>query len=327
MRHFGKLCGLIAFAMLSFSVASSQDGGDFKKRKKDKGAESEDTRLFKMLEKASKGKKNETERDKVIKELLKLRPDEPLVDDFSSWFDRVATSRNEWDRNGIERKPVGEIFDRMAWRLEIKGEKISRAEFLRYAQTFWRADQSPLWKEPKEFDPSREAEKMFKHLDRNGDGVLSVDEMPETLRRDLRRWDKDGDGVISFAEYRDYFPHRLQQIQRDFAKGEPATLEIRNGNLDERPQVMRGGKLPPGLPAWFEQLDTNADGQVALYEWRRAGWPIEEFEILDLNDDGLVTPDEVLKVLAVMDRDGRRPYAYFADKKVTTLLRTNKSAK
>lgn len=39
-------------------------------------------------------------------------------------------------------------------------------------------------------------------------------------------------------------------------------------DLDKRPTVYRAGKLPEkGLPAWFVQLDTDQDGQVALYEW------------------------------------------------------------
>jgi hypothetical protein len=49
------------------------------------------------------------------------------------------------------------------------------------------------------------------------------------------------------------------------------------------------------LPAWFEQLDTNQDGQVSLYEWRVSGRPIAEFLCMDRNDDGFLTAEEVLR--------------------------------
>jgi len=54
------------------------------------------------------------------------------------------------------------------------------------------------------------------------------------------------------------------------------------------------GTLPKGLPPWFEALDTNHDGQVSLREWLAGGKTLEEFRKFDLNDDGLITREEVL---------------------------------
>ena len=258
---------VLVFALFTLSFAASQDGG-FEK-KKAKGPQDEDAKMAKLIEKAYK--KPETERDKVIKEISKLAPEEPLGEDFATWFDRVATSRTEWDRTRIDRKQVAEIFDRIAERLQVPGDKITRMEFLDFAKRYWRADQSPLWKEPKELDLAKEAEKMFKHLDRNEDGYLSPAEMPEALRSDLRRWDKNGDGLINLDEYKAYFPHRLDRLHKEYRRlmdDGPRVVEIDENELDKRPTVIRAGKLPPGLPAWFEQLDQDRDGQVALYEWR-----------------------------------------------------------
>lgn len=43
--------------------------------------------------------------------------------------------------------------------------------------------------------------------------------------------------------------------------------------------------------------DTDNDGQIGLYEWRRfAGHTLKEFRELDRNDDGFVTPAEVAAV-------------------------------
>ena len=61
-------------------------------------------------------------------------------------------------------------------------------------------------------------------------------------------------------------------------------------------EVWRSGFLPKELPGWFKELDANNDGQVSLMEWMKAGKPMSEFAKYDRNDDGLLTPEEVLRV-------------------------------
>jgi Ca2+-binding EF-hand superfamily protein len=321
MQRASWLLMLLAFALVSWSLAAAQEGGGQFKQKKGKGPQDEDVKMAKLIEKSYK--KTETERDKVIKELTKLAPDEALPAEYNQWFARLAQGNPEWDRTTILRKGLAEIFDRMADRLEITGNTISRKQFVRYAEHFWRPDNSLPWKEAKQIDLAHEAEKMFNHLDRDGNGYLSADEMPDPLRATLRRWDKNGDGVISLDEYRAYFPHRLEWLHREYQKlMEPTpAIEIRPAD-DAKPRVARAGKLPPGLPPWFEQVDIDGDGQIALFEWRRAGWPVEEFQKLDLNDDGFIVPEELLKLLATTNRDGTRPYAYLLEKQVTNNPKT-----
>ncbi len=48
------------------------------------------------------------------------------------------------------------------------------------------------------------------------------------------------------------------------------------------------------------ELDTDRDGQIALYEWRRAGRPMAEFVEMDLNADGLLPPDEYLRYVRAL---------------------------
>ncbi len=47
------------------------------------------------------------------------------------------------------------------------------------------------------------------------------------------------------------------------------------------------------LPDEFKSKDTNRDGQIGFYEWNRRD--LAGFKRLDLNDDGFLTPFELLK--------------------------------
>ena len=74
---------------------------------------------------------------------------------------------------------------------------------------------------------------------------------------------------------------------------------------DERPVALRYGHLPKDLPDWFDEYDTNKDGQVALHEWRKAGESIESFSSYDLNGDGLITADEMIRYTRKQEDDQR----------------------
>jgi Ca2+-binding EF-hand superfamily protein len=58
-----------------------------------------------------------------------------------------------------------------------------------------------------------------------------------------------------------------------------------------------GGGAAKGVPPWFKALDKNGDGQVSLYEWRMGGRDVAEFALVDRNDDGLITAEEILLYL------------------------------
>ncbi len=72
---------------------------------------------------------------------------------------------------------------------------------------------------------------------------------------------------------------------------------------EKRPVVYRAGKLPKELPPWFAQMDEDKDGQVGLYEWKKAGRSLNEFQAMDLNGDGFVTVEEALRYMKGQGRN------------------------
>jgi hypothetical protein len=60
-----------------------------------------------------------------------------------------------------------------------------------------------------------------------------------------------------------------------------------------RPTMFRADKLQANVSTWFSRLDTDHDGQIGLYEWVDAGLNPAEFKMIDRNDDGLITPEEM----------------------------------
>jgi Ca2+-binding EF-hand superfamily protein len=146
------------------------------------------------------------------------------------------------------------------------------------------------------------AEAMFRRYDQNGDGYLNNDEMPEELRAERDKWDTDHNGLIDLNEFKAYFQARMQQRMSENGLGNwwanssiQAILPAAPAEEEEKkPVVYKVGKLPKELPAWFQQLDTDKDAQIGLYEWKAAGRSIMEFQEIDRNQDGFLTVDEVL---------------------------------
>lgn len=143
----------------------------------------------------------------------------------------------------------------------------------------------------------RRAESDFNFHDRNGDGFLNQDEMPDALKAELSKWDTNRDNLIDLDEYKFYYAEQRQRRREDRNQANiPTTIIQEEDDLDSRPVVLRVGKLHAvkELPNWFLALDTDNDGQIALWEWRKAGKNLDEFRAWDRNDDGYITPEEAI---------------------------------
>src|SRR5207248_1366935 len=128
---------------------------------------------------------------------------------------------------------------------------------------------------------------------------LNNDEMPDQLRAERDRWDADRNALIDLNEFRAYFQARVQPSQppsntpgadQQQPPGGPNAYfwdysQTPEEEMRKPPVVYRPGKLPKELPAWFEQYDTDKDGQIGLYEWKASGKSVQEFDEMDRNRD------------------------------------------
>jgi hypothetical protein len=142
-----------------------------------------------------------------------------------------------------------------------------------------------------------EARRQFDILDINKDGSLDRTEAMAAgrLSRDFDRWDTNRDGKIQFEEYLAFARDRMSRGRGNQQGGGFWPQPIAPVEEERRPTVYRVGKLPKELPPWFAQLDRDRDGQVGLYEWKQAGRPLNDFLARDLNGDGFLTAEEVLR--------------------------------
>lgn len=147
-----------------------------------------------------------------------------------------------------------------------------------------------------------QSDSYFRRQDRNKDGQLDKDEMSSRLRGRYEKYDSNGDGKISSSEAKSYVRAFLERVYESRIAHwkysgiiEPTTTNVDQSILEKRPVVFRGGHLPEELhDTWFEDSDRDGDGQIGLYEWRYAGKDLEDFGDFDRNNDGLLTPAEML---------------------------------
>ena len=112
------------------------------------------------------------------------------------------------------------------------------------------AGDAPRGPEGRRPDKRPGPEKMFRRLDANGDGKVSLDEVPEQrqdgFKQLIARGDKDGDGGLSPAEFRQAIAGAPE------ANGQPPQEKPRKGRGDPK--------------QFFARLDKNGDGKLTADE-------------------------------------------------------------
>lgn len=141
---------------------------------------------------------------------------------------------------------------------------------------------------------------MFDRLDRDGDGQLVQDELPQGRGQQdpgggrldpaqfLARNDANGDGKISREEW-PLGPEAFDRLDED-GDGMLTETELQK-MAAERPQRQDPAR------ALIQVMDKNGDGQVSEEEWSNF------FEATDVNTDGLMSHEELFGAI----RDALRP--------------------
>ncbi|MBN1908177.1 MAG: hypothetical protein JW818_00425 [Pirellulales bacterium] len=149
----------------------------------------------------------------------------------------------------------------------------------------------------------RLAQSTLTRYDDNKSGRLERPEWSDQHER-FKTADTDNNGILTLDELTNWLteasrPKTTKKKEEDV----PRRIEYSSSPSVSSPAGPRPGRfltaterLPAELPSWFIQKDANGDGQVSMAEyatyWTRD--KATEFSSYDLNNDGIITPQEGL---------------------------------
>ena len=144
---------------------------------------------------------------------------------------------------------------------------------------------------------NEQAQQMMTRYDKDKNGMIekSTDEW-RNIRIDTDAADVNRDGRITLDELRVYVGNQL----RGGTSG--AKIFTSYSTTYEH--------MPEGIPSWFTERDKDNDGQLTLFEYAN-GQPltqsiVEEFEWLDLNNDGIATLNECYSAIKTKEELERK---------------------
>lgn len=130
-------------------------------------------------------------------------------------------------------------------------------------------------------------QEFLKRFDKNKDGVLTKDELPEFLAKNFDKYDLNGDGKLG--------PKEIVQMQQAIAKFFGASSPK---------------KEPPGLDAIVDnllrQFDKDNDGKISKAEAK--GKLLDAFAVYDKNKDGYLDRQELRALAAVLQKTKKGPF-------------------
>ncbi|HVL14992.1 MAG TPA: hypothetical protein VM529_20645, partial [Gemmata sp.] len=133
---------------------------------------------------------------------------------YAAWFELLGGD-GEWRRAGSPTGAVAALFDRVVESRRLGPvPSISRAEFLRYADRELDRGRRRAAESVPEYDA--EADRVFRALDRDADGILAPEEMTTAVRRGGLAADPDANGRVDRDEYRAFF-RRLVEANNEAA--------------------------------------------------------------------------------------------------------------
>ena len=222
-----------------------------------------------------------------------------------------------FDRNGDGKVTLEEVPEEMRDRIRPLFERLGKESLSR--EDFEKAGRGPGGPEGRRPDGQ-----FFERFDRNGDGKVTLDEVPEEGRERFRgllqRLGKDENGSVTREDMMKAFAQRGRDGRPEGREpGDRGPEGRRPEGRDGRPEGRRPGDRGPegrrpegpppererfgrmdgpegrgrrgGPPAFIRMLDTNEDGQISRDELNNAS---TLFDKLDHNKDGKLDPPELM---------------------------------
>jgi len=237
----------------------------------------------------------DTDRGRWLLELNRIYPGRCAAGrskaDFDQWFALLADGHAEWQKDATANRAVRDLFDRVTQKLDLGPvPTVKKEEFLQFATAVLRPDKNGAVRVQEQY---AEADKMFRILDRAGNGLVEDDELTDRMKCVIRA-EPDGPAAFDRDRYRIYFQGRVATAVELITLPQRAAAAGPGGET-VKPPAGKKKKKPAGLPPWFDLLDADGDGQISLAEWRTDLLPADLFHCMDLNADGLLTPGEYLR--------------------------------
>ncbi len=138
---------------------------------------------------------------------------------------------------------------------------------------------------------SDRAERYFKELDRDNDGRLNSDEFRRIDGRFRERLEQAGVNSDSNLDVKG-FVGAMQKVDEIRRKEREEGGDKGSSSSKPKPKA----RITVDLPANYTAIDVDGDGQIGLYEWERSKFA--EFNELDRNGDGFLTPKELVAAAA-----------------------------
>jgi Ca2+-binding EF-hand superfamily protein len=193
----------------------------------------------------------------------------------------------------------------------------------------------PSQNDPNSNKPGETVQRLMT-LDRNGDGVLTQDEIPERMKGLLTRADTNHDGKLTPDEIRASAIAQSGPIGRPQRSGDATRMDPVLSAIDTDHDGILSAAEIAAAPTALKSLDKDGDGELSVAELRprqmtptdRAKHMLDEwdtnkdgkivkaeapdrmqqqFDTLDTNHDGALTEDEITTYFANMPQQPRRP--------------------
>lgn len=130
------------------------------------------------------------------------------------------------------------------------------------------------------FAHGKKGQRMFGHLDQNGDGKVSQQEMRDAVLRLHDTVDANNDGAVTEKEATSFHENRRDERKK-------------KGEAGKKGPPRESGKARGHGHAFFQKIDSDGDGKITKNE--ATAMADTKFQKMDRNGDGFVTKEEAKK--------------------------------